>query len=255
MKKATGTRTATTYTVDPSILLAPGLDEETRDELSRPYTWDDEYKARESVAALAGQNGYKVVTHLAPGLTVHAIYRYANRNSTVLVLMSIIEFADDLAADLHTAVRKQQPVTVSYTKADGTDTVRTVEPRDVVATTAGSLIVRGIDRESEGTRSFRLDRISAYTVHRSRFTVRTGAPAPRKSDLVATFRLGTPRPAFTAPAARVRSATEGFKGRTLPETRAFGPTGWTVKVALEGEWAGMAASGTVRVRETDLVRL
>ena len=126
---------------------------------------------------------------------------------------------------------------------------------DVVATTAGSLIVRGIDRESEGTRSFRLDRISAYTVHRSRFTVRTEAPAPRKTDLVAAFRLGAPRPAFAPPAARVQSATEGFRGWTLPETRAQGPSGWTVKVRLDGEWSSLTASGTVRVPEGDLIRL
>lgn len=242
MKKATGTRTATTHT----LLL--GFPHEDREGLTGTYVWPSEDKARETVRVMTDVNGFEHTVHFAPGLEVHAFYVNGE-------LCTVIEFADGLAADLHTAVRKQQPVTVSYTKADGTDTVRTVEPRDVVATTDGSLIMRGIDRESEGTRSFRLDRISAYTVHRTRFTVRTPAPAPRKTDLVAAFRLGAPRPAFAGPAARVQSVTEGFKGRTIPETRTQGPSGWTVKVRLEAPWTSLTPSGTVRVRETDLIRL
>lgn len=247
MKKATGTRTATTFNLPEAMHTSWSAEDVA--ELLKPYVWSAAEQAEAAIDRMININGFHYVQYEAPGLNVFAVTDHHGRVQTIIVI------ADDLAADLHTAVRKQQPVTVSYTKADGTDTVRTVEPRDVVETTAGSLIVRGIDRESEGTRSFRLDRISAYTVHRTRFTVRTPAPAPRKTDLVATFRLGGPRPAFAGPAARVQSATEGFKGRTLPETREQGPTGWTVKVRLEDPWTGLTPSGTVRVPEGDLIRL
>lgn len=252
MKKATGTRTVTTVNIAKystgtesasrvwTEYEKEGL-ESTLDAMIRSYREDD-------LDARGYHRPAEVSEYEFPGQRV-IVFMYDGEVNTVVTV------EDDLASALHTAVRKQRPVTVSYTKADGTDTVRTVEPRDVVATTAGSLIVRGIDRESEGTRSFRLDRISAYTVHRSRFTVRTPAPAPRKTDLVAAFRLGSPRPAFTGPAARVQSVTEGFKGRTLPETRGQGPSGWTVKVRLEDPWTGLTPSGTVRVPEADLIRL
>lgn len=250
MKKVTDTRTATTFTLPAAMY--DGWDAETKAELMKPSVWPTEEGARQAIERLSRWHQHTV--NFAPGLEVHAFYE-VDRRTGQRYLVTVIVIEGNLAADLHTAVQKQQPVTVSYTKADGTDTVRTVEPRDVVETTAGSLIVRGIDRESEGTRSFRLDRISTYTVHRTRFTVRTETPAPRKTDLVATFRLGGPRPAFAGPAARVQSATEGFKGRTLPETREQGPTGWTVKVRLEDPWTGLTPSGTVRVPEGDLIRL
>lgn len=250
MKKATGTRTATTHT----LLL--GFPEDQREGLTGTYTWPTVEKARETITMMVEVNGFEHTVHFAPGLEVHAFYVNGE-------LCTVVEISDDLASALHTAVRKARPVTIGYTKADDTETVRTVEPRDVVETTAGNLLVRGIDRESGGTRSFRLDRISTYTVHRSAFTVRLEAPAPRKSDLVATFRLGTPRPAFGGMtdhtafrvlSRRVRS-TEGFTGRTDPETLAAGPSGWSVKVRLDDAFSGMTATGTVRASVGDLVLL
>ncbi len=73
--------------------------------------------------------------------------------------------------DLARAMDRQNPVTISYTKADGTETVRTIEIYDIRTTKAGDLIIKAMDRQSGESRTFRLDRLTAYTVHRSTYTL------------------------------------------------------------------------------------
>lgn len=102
-----------------------------------------------------------------------------------LMTVWIIENKD--AVRIARAARREQPVTITYTKADGTETVRTIEPTGLKLTQAGDTLVIAMDRLSGEKRSFRLDRVSAYTVHRTRRTVRTGVPAPAKADLWAAF--------------------------------------------------------------------
>lgn len=239
MKKATGTRTATTHT----LLL--GFPHEDREGLTGTYVWPSEDKARETVRVMTDVNGFEHTVHFAPGLEVHAFYVNGE-------LCTVIEFADGLAADLHTAVRKQQPVTVSYTKADGTDTVRTVEPTSVTETKAGDLLVRGTDRESEGTRSFRLDRISAYTVHRTRFTVRTPAPAPRSAEETCD---GTGRRGSCNILEHWDYVDGSWVHETVQVITDIYSTEPGTAAALEAPWEGLTPSGTVRVRETGLIRL
>jgi predicted DNA-binding transcriptional regulator YafY len=72
---------------------------------------------------------------------------------------------------LITALDKTQPVTITYTKADGTTTVRTVELFDIVVSAAGDILLKGMDRETGEARTFRLDRLVSYTVHRTAYTV------------------------------------------------------------------------------------
>lgn len=72
---------------------------------------------------------------------------------------------------LITALDKQQPVTITYVKADDTTTVRTIEPYDIVVSSAGDIILKAMDRETGEARSFRLDRLVSYTVHRSAYVV------------------------------------------------------------------------------------
>lgn len=131
-----------------------------------------------------------------------------------------IENAD--AARIAKAARREQPVTITYTKADGTETVRTIEPTGLKTTKAGDTLILAMDRLSGEKRSFRLDRVSAYTVHRTRRTVRTEAPAPTKADLWARFQaertvgeyaVEVTTPADEALAAVVRRALSG----PLPE--------------------------------------
>ncbi|WP_405391044.1 WYL domain-containing protein [Streptomyces sp. NBC_01102] len=79
------------------------------------------------------------------------------------------------------AADRQHPVTITYLKEEKdpagkktgrlVETVRTVEVYDVRTTKAGNVTLRAMDRQSGEARTFRLDRIQAYTVHRTAFTV------------------------------------------------------------------------------------
>lgn len=70
---------------------------------------------------------------------------------------------------LLTAADRHHPIT--YTKADGTETLRTIEIYDVRTTKAGDVILKAMDRQSGESRTWRLDRIQSYTVHRTAYTV------------------------------------------------------------------------------------
>jgi predicted DNA-binding transcriptional regulator YafY len=81
---------------------------------------------------------------------------------------------------LITALDKQQPVTVTYVKADGTETIRTIEIHDVLVTAAGDIVLRAMDRDTAEMRSFRIDRIQTYTVHRTAYLIeRPAADEPK----------------------------------------------------------------------------
>lgn len=73
--------------------------------------------------------------------------------------------------DLTRAADRHHPVTITYTKADGMVTVRTIETREIRTTKAGDIILRAADRQTGELRTFRLDRIQAYTIHRTAYTV------------------------------------------------------------------------------------
>ena len=69
------------------------------------------------------------------------------------------------------ALDKRQPVTITYTKADGSETIRTIEIADVIVTNAGDIVLRAADRDTQEMRSFRVDRIVSYTVHRTAYVI------------------------------------------------------------------------------------
>lgn len=95
--------------------------------------------------------------------------------------------------DLYRALDRQHPVTITYTKADGTITLRTIEIREIKTTKAGAVILRAADRQTGELRTFRADRIQAYTTHRTTYLVvlhETETPAH-------------PAPVFHTPAAMV----------------------------------------------------
>lgn len=85
-----------------------------------------------------------------------------------------------LAALLRAADR-QHPVTITYLKEekDGAgrktgrlvETIRTIEIYDTVTTKAGHLTLKAMDRETGERRTFRVDRVQAYTIHRTAYTV------------------------------------------------------------------------------------
>jgi predicted DNA-binding transcriptional regulator YafY len=121
--------------------------------------------------------------------------KHTNRQTTTATL-----------TDLYRALDRRQPVTITYLKEETREvfavnskgiatrrtirtgrlieTVRTIEIYDLTTTKAGEIIIRAMDRESGEARSFRADRIHAYTIHRTAYTVErpaddtTVAPAP-----------------------------------------------------------------------------
>lgn len=81
------------------------------------------------------------------------------------------ETSTETLTRLITALDKRQPVTLTYIKADGTETIRTVETYDIAISAAGDILIKAMDRETGESRSFRIDRIVSYTVHRTTYTV------------------------------------------------------------------------------------
>jgi len=69
------------------------------------------------------------------------------------------------------ALDAKHPVTITYVKSDGSTTIRTIEIYDIVVSAAGDILLKAMDRESGESRSFRLDRLVSYTVHRTEYTV------------------------------------------------------------------------------------
>ncbi|MFE2965513.1 WYL domain-containing protein [Streptomyces sp. NPDC059340] len=78
------------------------------------------------------------------------------------------------------ALDAKHPVTITYIKADGTETIRTVELYDIVVSSAGDILLKGMDRDSQEARSFRLDRLVSYTAHRTAYLIeRPAADEPK----------------------------------------------------------------------------
>lgn len=262
MLKNTNSRTATTFTLADQHPNFESMDAEMLAEVAAPYTWKNEDSARDAVRMLIEVNGFEYTHHTAPGVEVYAFYVLGR-------MLTVVVFEDDAAVRLHKAVRNARPVTITYTKADGEETVRTIEPTALALTKSGAVLVKAADRLSGDRRSFRLDRVSAYTVHRTRFTVRTEAPAPTKAELAEAFQaslsqapelsdseeLWAAKLAATAGAPRVRLEGRGWTGHLDLSTEAFGPSGWSAKVTLDPEFAHLAVSGSLRVGYDDLVHI
>ena len=104
--------------------------------------------------------------------------------------------------DLYRALDRQYPVTITALKeekdANGkktgqlVPTVRTLELYDIQVTSAGNVLLIGMDRETGERRSFRLDRVLSYSIHRTSYVVPRPMAAPAH-----------PAPVFHTPAAMV----------------------------------------------------
>lgn len=74
-------------------------------------------------------------------------------------------------ADLYRAIDRQHAVTITFRDTDGTETIRTVEPWSLRTTKAGGIQLRaGCRLRGEG-RSFNVDQIVSYTLHRIGFVL------------------------------------------------------------------------------------
>lgn len=96
--------------------------------------------------------------------------RHTKNETTTQTLTRLIKATD-----------RQHPVTLAYLKEEKDDagrktgrlveTVRTVEIYDFTVTAAGDIVIKAMDRSTGESRSFRLDRIRTYSIHRTRYLV------------------------------------------------------------------------------------
>lgn len=94
--------------------------------------------------------------------------------------------SEHTTADMYRALDRQHPVTITYIKADGITTVRTIEIYDIRTTKAGHVTLKAMDRQSGESRTWRIDRIVSYTTHRTAYTVERPA-----DETTPTFRTET----------------------------------------------------------------
>lgn len=99
-------------------------------------------------------------------------------------------------AHLLGAMEARRAVTIRYVKECGEVSRRTVEIFGVDVTSAGNITLRVMDRRTDEVRTFRLDRITHYTLHRSGWlaTYRTPVVAvvpeiPEDDDAPIRYRL------------------------------------------------------------------
>ena len=116
--------------------------------------------------------------------------------------------AEQLRLKILYAMRKRFRVTITYTRANGSETVRTIEPYMLTRNTAGDRYVRAMSTAADGTpevRTWRLDRMVSLTVHRSRFLVANPynqdaqREAPADPFVTATAPRPTPRAVAALP--------------------------------------------------------
>lgn len=81
------------------------------------------------------------------------------------------QLSETTTADMYRALDAHRPVTITYTKKDGTETVRTIEIYDIRTTKTGAVMLRAMDRQSGEARSFLITGIRTYTLHRGTYQI------------------------------------------------------------------------------------
>jgi hypothetical protein len=68
------------------------------------------------------------------------------------------------------------------------ETVRTIEIYDVTVSNVGDILIKAMDRTTGESRSFRLDRIRSYTIHRTAYVIERPASddKPARTTSLAT---------------------------------------------------------------------
>lgn len=102
--------------------------------------------------------------------------------------------SEQTTADMYRAMDRKHPVTLTYTKADGSETIRTVEIYAVQTTSKGHVIVKAMDRQSGEARTFRIDRIVAHSTHRTAYVIARPvdetAPVFRTETALTDYEIG-----------------------------------------------------------------
>jgi predicted DNA-binding transcriptional regulator YafY len=79
------------------------------------------------------------------------------------------------------------PVTITYTRQDGSVTIRTIEVYEFTRNKNGDRYVKAMvrtDSPAGELRSFRLDRVNALTVHRTHFVLTVPTPKSMQIPIV-----------------------------------------------------------------------
>ncbi|MEW1700643.1 MULTISPECIES: WYL domain-containing protein [unclassified Streptomyces] len=79
--------------------------------------------------------------------------------------------------DLIRAMDGQRATTITYVDSKGEESVRTIEIHNIRTTSKGGIIVKAMCRTRGEMRTFTLEQIKAYTIHRIRFVL----PVPQES--------------------------------------------------------------------------
>ena len=88
-------------------------------------------------------------------------------------------------ADLYRSIDRAHAVTITYRDDKGEETIRTIEPHDIRTTKAGRIQVRAMCRLRGDARSFYVDAIVSYTLHRIGFVLdRPEATTPAGRGIV-----------------------------------------------------------------------
>lgn len=93
-------------------------------------------------------------------------------------------------AHLIGAMDQRKAVTLRYVDRDGKVSRRAVELHSVEVTANGDVVVRGWCRRRGDVRTFRLDRITHYTLHRAAHLADYRCPVTPVADQVTTDELG-----------------------------------------------------------------
>ncbi|MEW1639320.1 WYL domain-containing protein [Streptomyces sp. NPDC093801] len=84
--------------------------------------------------------------------------------------------------DLIRAMDGERATTITYVDSKGEESVRTIEIHNILTTSKGAIIVRAMCRARGEMRTFSLEQIKAYTVHRIRFVL--AVPEEKAAEVV-----------------------------------------------------------------------
>ncbi|MDJ0342229.1 WYL domain-containing protein [Streptomyces sp. H10-C2] len=84
----------------------------------------------------------------------------AARHITQALVSAIRGHQFRLIADLYRAIDNGAAVAISYTRSDGEQSTRTIEPRALTLSAAGHVLLRAYDRRDAEDTTFRVDRIT-----------------------------------------------------------------------------------------------
>ncbi|WP_110589157.1 helix-turn-helix transcriptional regulator [Microbacterium suaedae] len=152
------------------------------------------FTTREAAALIAGLQLVAAAPGAADAETLDALRSKLSRGAGGgdLGVVTVDSPVDELRTLLSQAVRDRRAVRFTYTRPDGAQTIRTVDPSDLLLT-SGEWYLRGWCHLREATRTFHLERMSDLEV--------TDAPAdhmgemrselfvPGEDDVVATLRF------------------------------------------------------------------